>query len=366
LVRYLSKEDSPLRTALRELNARRRQEQLKDTLNDDEPAKVLEDLVRTSPGLAAILSPGTRIHDPRLPEEDESTAPFVGKRFPTFFRISHEPEGGLVKSCPINRTCRVQFETDAENGYFTRPDFSGTINFSPQGINRAWNLRNGVVGVTFMVPPNARVGDRIPVEVQVSDDTQAEPFLCRFQIDVCPAANDEPRPPGPPRPRGASRLAVPNPVPVTRDGREIGGKPTLQWGIGLASNFHELTALEINPSGEEEGKYDILINMDNIYLVNELHRERRTSEHPLITYYFKYGLTLVAMGMLYEYKRRQNQKGKNGRPQGREIEEVNGRENDNGKDYLTEINAACMGIAAVIIPVIQRLSSGPARVLVES
>jgi hypothetical protein len=366
LVNYLSKEESPLRAALRELNARRRQEQLKDTLNDGEPAKVLEDLVRTSPALAAIFSPGTRIHNPWLPEEDESTVPFVGKRFPTFFRISHEPESGLVKSCPINRTCRVQFETDVENDYFNRPEYRGVMTYSPQGINRAWNLRNGVVGATFAVPPNARLGDLIPVEVQVTDDTQTEPFVCRFQIRVCPAITEEPPPPGPPRPRGGSRLAVPIPIPVTRDGREIDGNRTLQWRIGLASNFDEFTALEINPSGEEEGKYDILINMDNIYLVNELHRERRTSEHPLITYYFKYGLTLVAMGMLYDYKRRQNQKTKNGRPQGREPDEENRHENSNGTDYLAEINAACVGIATVIIPVIQRLSLGPARVLAES
>lgn len=364
LVHHLAREESPLRTALRELNARRRQEQLKDTLNDDEPAKVLEELVRTSPALAAIFSPGTRIHNPWLPEEDEPTAPFVGKRFPTFFRIRHEPEGGLVKSCPNNRTCRVQFETDVENGYFNRPEDPGTIAFAPQGINRAWNLRNGVVGATFVVPPNARVGDIIPVEVRVADSTQAEPFVCRFQIRVCEAATDEPRQPGTPRPRGGSRLAVPIPIPVTRDGREIDGKATIQWGSN--NNFNEFTALEIRPSGEVEGKYDIFINMDNIHLVNELHRERRTSEHPLITYYFKYGLTLVAMGMVYEYKRRQNQETKKGQAQDPEAEEENGRENGNGKDYLAEISAACMGIATVIIPVIQRLSQGPGRVLAES
>ncbi len=363
LIHHLSREESPLRSALRELNARRRQEQLKDTLNDDEPAKVLEDLVRTSPALAAIFGPGTRIHNPWLPEEAERTLPFVGKRFPTFFRISHEPEGGLLKSCPTNRTCRVQFETDAENGYFNRPEDPGTISFSPYGINRAWNLRNGVVGATFVVPPNARVGDLIPVEVRVTDDTQAEPFLCRFQIKVCAAATDEPRQAGTPRPRGGSRLAMPEVHPVTRDDREIDGKQSGRWGDG--NDFNEFTALEIRPSGEE-GKYDIFVNMDNVHLVNELHRERRSSEHPLITYYFKYGLTLVALGMLQEHRRRQSQEAEAGRPRGRETEEENGRENGNGSDYLAKINAACMGIATVIIPVIQRLSQGPTRVLAEA
>jgi hypothetical protein len=364
LVHHLSREESPLRTALRELNARRRQEQLKDTLNDDEPAKVLEDLVRTSPALAAILSGGARIHNPWLPGVVDAP-PFIGKRFPTYFRISHEPEGGLVKPCPINRTCRVQFETDAENGYLNRPEDPGQIAFSPQGINRAWNLRNGMVGATFIVPPNARIGDFIPVEVQVTDNTQGEPFVSRFKIHVLPAARDEPRTPGTPRPRGGQRLAMPEVRAVTRDGREIDGKPTLQWGNG--NDFNEFTALEIRPSGDEEGKYDIFVNMDNIHLVSELHRERRNSEHPLIIYYFKYGLTLVALGMLQEHRRRQKAESENGhegngRQNGRQEEEPQ----ENGKDHLAEINAACMGIATVIIPVIQRLSQGPARVLADA
>ncbi len=216
LVSHLSREESPLRTALRELNARRREEQLKDTLNDDEPAKVLEDLVRTCPALAAIFNPGTRLHTPWVPEDDMK--PFVGKRFPTYFRLVHEPEGGLTKSCPINRNCRVLFETDAENNYFDRPEDPGTIVFMPQGINRAWNLRNGRVGAMYMLPPNCRVGDVITTEVRVTDATQMETFICRFGIRVSEPANDEPRPPGPPRPRGGSRLAMPDIIPVTRDG----------------------------------------------------------------------------------------------------------------------------------------------------
>jgi hypothetical protein len=359
LVHYLSQEESPLRSALRELNARRRQEQLKDTLNDDEPVKVLEDLVRTSPALAAIFNPGNRIHNPWVPEVD-TTTPFIGKRFPTFFRLSHEPDGGLVKTCPVNRTCRVEFETDAENGYFNRPEDPGTIIFSPQGINRAWNLRSGRVGATFTLPPNARVNDVVSVEVRVTDSTQMEPFICRFRIRVGHPANDEPRPPGPHRPRGGTSLAMPEVIPVTRDGREIDSKPSVRWDD--ENKFNELTALEIRP-GDEDGKYDILVNMDNIHLVNELQRERRASEHPLITYYFKYGLTLVALGMLQEHRRRQNaQNGHGGEENGGHAE---GAE-ENGKDHLAEINAACMGIASVIVPVIQRLSQGPARVLAQA
>jgi hypothetical protein len=108
---------------------------------------------------------------------------------------------------------------------------------------------------------------------------------------------------------------MPDVIPVTRDGRMIDDKPSLRYGAG--NEFNEFTALELRPA-EEEGKYDILVNMDNIHLANELRREKRTSEHPLITYYFKYGLTLVALGMLQEHRRQEMLHEGNGRaPRGR-------------------------------------------------
>ena len=206
-----------------------------------------------------------------------------------------------------------------------------------------------------MLPPNARVGDRIQVEVRVTDSTQAEPFISRFKIAVAPAATDrEPSPPGPQKPRGGNMLAMPEIIPVTRDGREVDGKKSVPWG----TDFNKLTALEIRPAGDE-GKYDIFVNMDNIHLLDELHRERRSSEHPLIAYYFKYGLTLVALGMLQEHRRREaNAESNDGLP----ANSNDDNEEAKPRDYLADINAACMGIASVIIPVIQQLSQGPGRV----
>src|SRR5215469_4771519 len=36
--------------------------------------------------------------------------PFCGKEFPTYFRIAKEPKNGLIKTCPLNRTIRVDFD----------------------------------------------------------------------------------------------------------------------------------------------------------------------------------------------------------------------------------------------------------------
>jgi len=74
----------------------------------------------------------------------------------------------------------------------------------------------------------------------------------------------------------------------------------------------------------------------------------------VIRYWFKYGLALVAMGMIQEYRRAKesdnNGEGKNG----------TNREESKG-NYLEEIGKASAGIARVIVPVIRRLSQGPPK-----
>ncbi len=357
IITHMAKGNSPLRTALRALNARRRQEQLKNTLNDEEPLKVLEGLVRSSPALAAIFNSGERIHNPWMPD-DKQPDPFVGVSFPTFFRITGEPDDGLRKNCPINRNCRVQFETDAENGYFNRAESPGDITFTPVEINRSWNLHNGRMSATFMPPSNCRVGDEVEIVVNVIDESIIEPHTCRFKLLVTePAEKQESGQKQPQQPRGGSKLVMPLPISVTRDGRAIDGISSVKWID--REGFDEFTALQIEPSGED-GQFDIYINMDNIHLHNELRRESRTSEHPLITYYFKYGLLLIAMGMLHENKRNGSGNGhveSNGNPANCEVRD------SNDSDYLQEINDACKGIATVIVPVVQRLSASAEKTL---
>src|SRR5207253_2433735 len=139
------------------------------------------------------------------------------------------------------------------------------------------NLRNGQVGVTFAIPNNACVGDLIPVEVQVTDPSRTEPFVCKFKIRVVePTKDKESGDSDKPQKRGASRLAMPEVIPVTRDGRD---EQTKQGKESAPKNGHE---------SEEE-------------------------------------------------------------------------ENDNATSYLKSINMASIGVAAVIVPVIQRLSRGPSK-----
>jgi hypothetical protein len=91
---------------LRELNARRRQERISKS-TQEETINVVQQLLRTDPTLASLFGKGREVKIPVGPLPD--AIPFKGKKYPTYFRIYKEPASGLIKNCPRNRLCKVFF-----------------------------------------------------------------------------------------------------------------------------------------------------------------------------------------------------------------------------------------------------------------
>jgi hypothetical protein len=151
-------------------------------------------------------------------------------------------------------------------------------------------------------------------------------------MDVEPEAPPEPPTQSQPTPKhGASLADVPEPQEVYQD----------QWAL---YDFNENSAIELR-FGEED-TLDLFINMDNIHLRNEIIR-RRNVEPELLKYWFKYGLYLLSLGMLY----RQRQEKKN------TPEQVANGDDIDTEDFST-IARACQGLSVTIIPVISQLGQG--------
>src|SRR6266446_3944635 len=134
--------------ALRQHNAQRKKKRLDETLSKEEnAADYLQELLKSDPTLASILGIGGNVISTTGPSSEP--VPFVGRKFPTFFRIAKEPKNGLIKNCPLNRTIRVDFDTDAANGYFERPNCPGSILFDPPNLSVSNHLWDGKYTVKF-------------------------------------------------------------------------------------------------------------------------------------------------------------------------------------------------------------------------
>lgn len=315
---------------LKELNARRRHQRMASALSVEDTAKIIQDIVRSDPSLAALFGKGKRITVPRGPEIEKE--PFVGKRFPTYFTLAKEPAGGLVKHCPRNRRPRVVFNTDAVNDYFSRASEPGRIELDGAPTIASIHLWEGRASLTLDLPERCTPGDLLNVSVSVTDLSRVEPFGSTFQIQVEPDA--EPAPTGPPPPElGATFSGLPNIIEVRRD----------SWG---AWRFTERSGLTLRVgTGADGEELDMAINLDNIYLRNE--RARRGKMDPeVLDYWFKYGMCLLAVGMLFEQRRQESA-----------IEE---QSEDPAQEtgQFDAIARASQGLAVTIIPVIAQLGKG--------
>jgi hypothetical protein len=325
---------------LRELNALRRKKDIERAITDEsETAKVFNDLLRADPALSALFSLGDRLVTSIGPSAPES---FTPRKFPTYFRLVKMPPGGLVKSCPINRTCRIDFETDAENDYFTRADSPGVLHLLPANLIEHSSLWNGRFTAQFMVPWNASPGDRIPVEVKVEDVESVRrggPFANAFTLVA--EEDSDPRPGGK---RPGNRIPQSEP----RNGKNNSQRLALPPIRDVHLPESPYTALQVKH--DDKGAYEFFLNLDNTFLLTELTRSR-DEDRSLMVYWFRYGLALCALGILQSEKQRvESRKHTNG--------DDSGEDNSNELD-LEKIGLTCDGLARVIVPIIRALYRGP-------
>lgn len=307
---------------LKELNQRRREQELLKPPEGQREVDRFQQLLDADPALKRLFGIGDRLVTRTGPGEPK---PFVGRQFPTFFRLVNEPKTGLVKRIPLNRFGYIQFETDATNNYFNRHDSPGKIEISRPELVTRQQLWNGRFNLGMNVPPDVSIGEQFEVNVTVSDVTQSEPFQTRFVLRADAAVNPRNHTPGnrnqPRDPKGkkatAPALSLPNITLVDR----------AHW------QNHEFNSTRaMNVKHNPDGGFDFYINSDNAHLLIELQlggESYRTS----IRDAFTFGLTFAALALI-----RQKQD----------------EAPDEGID-LSEVNTACDALARVVVPMVRTL-----------
>ena len=324
---------------LRQLNAARRKKEIEEAVSDDGQTKNLfEELLKTDPTLASLFGTGDRLITKVGPGEGQ---PFVGKQFPTFFRLSKNPHGGLVKPCPVNLTCRIELETDAVNDYFNRGDSPGTITIDPPNLIEHSHLWNGRFTARLRTPWNAKPGDRIAVKITVTDVQRRgrhAPFAAEFVVLAKPEQDRKPM---------ATRSGSRSNGNGHRAGNQTDarlGIPELKW-----KNFDD-TTVSLQIRNDDEGQPEYFANLKNQFLTAEL-LKTKVENRRLVEFWFGYGLLLCALGMI---------KAQTECTQRKRDSDDDAEETDDAADDFKRISSNCDGIARVIIPIIRTLYRGPA------
>jgi len=303
---------------LKEINTRRRQSRI-TKVSEEETSKIIQSLVRSDPTLANLFGKGKDINIPigELPEP----TPFEGKKFPTYFRIANEPKDGLIKKCPKNRTARIEFETDAINDYFSRSNDPGRMSIKGTTPLKSLHLWNGKASARFSLPESCQVGDKYHIETDVIDISRVNPFKSSFIIEVTPEAivtDIEPRI------KKSGKIATPNIIDIFKN----------DWA---KYGFNERSAIDIKHN--DEGGLDMYINMDNIYLINEIGK-RRNLDPDNLRFIYKYGLFLLTVGMIFQLQT-----------------ENENKEDGEDMDFNPIIESA-KGLSVTLVPVLLQITKG--------
>lgn len=110
-------------SGLAELKARPRAEEIQSKLAEEKPLEdILQTLLKHSPTLASLFLTGVRAANPfKTIEVAQREEVFQGKPHPTYFKFKGKDYGKtLTRDCNLNQRCRITFETDADNDYFSR------------------------------------------------------------------------------------------------------------------------------------------------------------------------------------------------------------------------------------------------------
>lgn len=341
------KEDLKSHPGLRAHNAIRKQQDIEKALSDDkQTVDFFQDLIKRDPALSTLLGAGGRLVTSTGPTDNPT---FDGRKFPTFFRLIKEPKEGLVKNCPLNKTVRIEFETDAENNYFERADSRGEIIFDPPNLCVSSSLWNGKYTTRFQLPWDANINDVLGVMVTISDverESKGSPFISKFTLKGAPESEVVTQPGGHPS-NGSKSTAngkVTAPALALPKIREIRKD---EWDKPLLK-FNEFSAIKITHD-DDEG-FIFHLNVENAYLLTELTRAR-DEEKPLIKFWFIWGLALCALGMLQDEKRRSKDHDAS--------HESESQLDDGDFEDLDRIGRYCTGLARVIVPIVRQLYRGP-------
>lgn len=316
---------------LREFREKRRNELVNNKLTDDKPlTNIIENIMKTSPTLSRLFISGERLSNPlSMKNVGESDAPYIGKRFPTYFKIQQNKGGIYTRTVPVNVKARIIFETDVTNDYFTRDNQPGNQQLLLNGEkveSYDINLHNGIATLNLHVPKKAKPGDQHIYQLQVNDQTRIDPFTEEFILIAdekiskkrnsksgnrkkTPGSNiDNKR-------QKESKLDMPNIYEVEKD----------EWD---KHKFKRESALVAYNNGESG--YDFYINIDNIHLATEL-KGQKPEDSKLIKQQYKYAMVLIGLAV---------------------IKETESDDNDDSTEKVTEITKL---ISPVLLPMIDNL-----------
>ena len=270
-----------------ELDKKRYLEKIANATTDDDGINALEELLSTDPALAEMFGSMTQgkvaartIAEAVSGFKVEGEAPkFEGTEFPSYFRRK-DGSTSVEIDLPQKDEARVSFLTDVKNNYFTRSKNKGKCEFSGT-MEPTFRLFNGRLTLTFHADKYKKpVGTVFDTTVTISDAGHG-PWKLSIKIKVAPPREKRENEPPEPNPKTDAAPSRPDIVEV--------------------HNGPEATPITVDRVPGSD-RLQLQVNVDS-HLLIEAKLLRPPEEAAAVEFVFKYGLALIAMGLLDSAKK---------------------------------------------------------------
>lgn len=268
-----------------ELNQQRYEDKIKNAVDDEQGISALEELLATDPNLADLFGgtasgkvaakTSTDGRGGKFPGEPQ---PFKGLDFPTFI---HRRDKSTAANVVITRGSigRVHFFTDVKSNYFTRKKHRGICECHG-GFQPTFHLFEGKLTFTCSPDKTLPVGSIVSTEIVITDSLGSGPF--KLIVNATVEAEKEP---------------VDRPGPKEKEEKEpkVDAGPSRPNIIEMDRGPDEFPlTIERIPNTE---RLQLVLNTTSSHL-ESAKKMRPPAEGPAVAFVFKYGLALVAMGLL--------------------------------------------------------------------
>jgi len=358
---------------LKAMQEKRRLEDQSDRLAGQKPLEeVLNNILKSSPSLSSLFLHGQRLSMPkRLGEirsvgklggqkegyqagSETGVTEFVGEKHPTYFRFEKSPNKDFYhRNYERGRIARVGFETDVENEYFTRADYPGRYNLElvsgdidATKISHSLNLHDGIAQWSISLSNDVVVGEKITLRCIIDDDIILKPFINNLELTVKPKSSYEPSG-GKPRKKhragsgekespASSGMELPN-IEKVKEGDKHWYEYEFDKKSGCA-----VVGDPVDVNGERQYEYTFYVNVDNIYLQNEM---KLSKEPELDEAKFVYGNVLLGLSLIHDYD------------ETKRISNGNGEDQDNEFIIENHVKRVSRSMSPFLIPMINYLGN---------
>jgi len=282
---------------LKKIQEKHRSEFIKKELSDNKTLdSIMQKLLKNSPTLSSIFIQGQRISSQDGPSSDKQD--WISKQFPTFFKL-HKKHKNKTRKSPrlvqLKRKANFTFTTDAPNDYLSRSIDPGNFEFyiddnlvenkpTLSGFNGVWHLNIDIDESEFSA------GEEHKCSISITDVDKPTPLKEDFFIEISPYVSS----------KNTSGRGESTSGDDQKGNKSSGGSYNIPIPIEVKKDEWDMHAWD-----REDGfKYvlsnesvDIFVNMDNVYLLNELRSAKNEDDKKVIENQFKLGLGIVAMNL---------------------------------------------------------------------